>query len=131
MKGYYEQIIGFMRNFLSGGLKDNQDLERAFLTGILRVAKESIFSGLNKLNVNSILEDRYSSYFGFSETEVKKILHDYGMQEQFKVVKEWYNGNSYGTVHIPNKEVKTAYEKEIISKLEQLIPKGKRIIINV
>lgn len=231
MQGYYDSMIAFMRNFLSGGLKDNHNLERAVLTGILRVAKESIFSGLNNLNVNSVLEDRYSSYFGFTEAEVKKLLKDYGMGGKFDIVKKWYDGyrfgntdiynpwsvlcfvdnearvqaywqatgnnsiigeimknsseeildglyelldgrsigtyvdtavvypeiqnnpssiysfllmagyltteqvdslydgNSYCNVHIPNKEVRTAYEKEIISQLENLISPGNAIAV--
>lgn len=102
IKGYYDQVINFMRNFLSGGLKDNTNLERAFMTGILRVAKESIFSGLNNLNVNSILEERYNSYFGFTEAEVKKILKDYGYGDKFSLVKEWYDGYHFGGVEVYN-----------------------------
>lgn len=101
-KGYYEQVIGFMRNFLSGGLKDNHDLERAFLTGILRVAKESIFSGLNNLNVDSVLDDRYCRFFGFSQDEVRALLASYGMEERLKQVKEWYNGYHFGKEEIYN-----------------------------
>ena len=73
-EGYYEQITGFMRNLLSGAFKDNSNLSYGFLTGILRVAKESIFSGLNNLKVNSILEDRYSEYFGFTKDEIRDIM---------------------------------------------------------
>lgn len=69
-KGFYEDVIAFMRNLLSGGLKDNKHVSMAFMTGILRVAKESIFSGLNNLNVNSVLNNRYSEYFGFTEKEI-------------------------------------------------------------
>ena len=94
--GFYDEVIGFMRNFLSGGLKDNKHLSMAFLTGILRVAKESIFSGLNNLTVNSVIEDRYSSYFGFTEQEVKKLLKDYGVSEYFGEVKAWYDGYHFG-----------------------------------
>ena len=72
-EGYYEQITGFMRNLLSGAFKDNSNLSYGFLTGILRVAKESTFSGLNNLKVNSILEDRYSEYFGFTKDEIRGI----------------------------------------------------------
>lgn len=100
--GFYEEIIGFMRNFLSGGLKDNKHLSMAFLTGILRVAKESIFSGLNNLSVNSVIDNSYSSYFGFTEDEVKKLLKDYGVSEKFTEVKEWYDGYLFGNSGVYN-----------------------------
>ncbi|AKN31257.1 ATPase AAA [Clostridium carboxidivorans P7] len=93
---YYEDIINFMRNFLSGGLKDNIYLEKAILTGILRVAKESIFSGLNNLNVYSILKNKYSSYFGFSEVEIEKIFRYYEVEFKLDEVKSWYNGYVFG-----------------------------------
>ena len=75
---FYPEIINFMRNFFSGGLKDNPHLAFGFLTGILRVAKESIFSGMNNLKPYSILDDGYSSYFGFTDKEVKDMLRYYG-----------------------------------------------------
>ncbi len=100
--GFYNEVIGFMRNFLSGGLKDNIHLAYAFLTGILRVAKESIFSGLNNLNTNSVLEKRYSQYFGFTEAEVKKLLRDYGFGKHFDEVREWYDGYRFGNTEIYN-----------------------------
>ena len=71
---FYDEIVGFMRNFFSGGLKDNPHLAFGFLTGILRVAKESIFSGMNNLKTYSILDDGYSEYFGFTTEEVKQLL---------------------------------------------------------
>lgn len=102
MKGFYEDVITFMRNFLSGGLKDNRHMKMAFLTGILRVAKESIFSGLNNLIVNSVLEQRYSTYFGFTEQEVRQMLADYGYSEKIDEVKEWYDGYRFGYTEIYN-----------------------------
>lgn len=100
--GFYDEVIGFMRNFLSGGLKDNKHLTMAFLTGILRVAKESIFSGLNNLSVYSVIDRKYSSYFGFTEEEVKKILSDYGLSDKFAQAKEWYDGYHFGDCDIYN-----------------------------
>ncbi|NMM64029.1 AAA family ATPase [Clostridium sp. P21] len=94
--GYYEDIISFMRNFLSGGLKDNVYLEKAILTGILRVARESIFSGLNNLNVYSILKNKYSSYFGFSEAEIEEVFKYYKVESKLDEVKSWYNGYVFG-----------------------------------
>ena len=70
MKGYYNQIVSFMCNLFSGAYKDNRHLSYGFLTGILRVAKEGIFSGLNNLSVDSVLDVRYSRYFGFTQDEV-------------------------------------------------------------
>lgn len=102
MKGFYEDVIAFMRNFLSGGLKDNRHMSMAFMTGILRVAKESIFSGLNNLNVNSVLENRYSEYFGFTEKEVVQILKDFGHPEKLTEIKEWYDGYRFGNSEIYN-----------------------------
>lgn len=102
MKGFYDDIIVFMRNFLSGGLKDNRHVSMAFLTGILRVAKESIFSGLNNLNTNSVLDNRYSEYFGFTEAEVKQLLTAYGQPSRLSDVKEWYDGYRFGKTEIYN-----------------------------
>lgn len=102
LKEYYEDVIGFMRNFLSGGLKDNPCMSRAFMTGILRVAKESIFSGLNNLSVNSVLDQRYSQYFGFTGSEVEQLLRDCGQFRKMKEAKEWYNGYLFGGTQIYN-----------------------------
>ena len=96
MNGYYEEVISFMRGFLESGLKDNNSLEKGVLTGILRVAKESIFSGLNNLMVSTLLEDKYDSYFGLLEEEVEEIFNDYSLEYRIKEVKEWYNGYNFG-----------------------------------
>lgn len=99
---FYTEIINFMRNFFSGGLKDNSHLAFGFLTGILRVAKESIFSGMNNLKTNSILDDNYSEYFGFTAKEVKKILHYYGREDKFQEICDWYDGYRFGNTEIFN-----------------------------
>ena len=100
--GYYDQVIAFIRNLFSGAFKDNQDLAYGFLTGILRVAKESIFSGMNNLKVNTILDERYSEYFGFSREEVARILAYYGHEEKMAEVCEWYDGYQFGSSEIFN-----------------------------
>ncbi|MGN1103567.1 MAG: AAA family ATPase [Candidatus Coproplasma sp.] len=100
--GFYEKIIDFMRNFFSGGLKDNSCLAYGFLTGILRVAKESIFSGLNNLKINSILDKSYSQYFGFTKEEVKGMLSYYGVAKKYREVCEWYDGYLFGNTEIFN-----------------------------
>ncbi len=102
-KNFYEKIIEFMRNLFSGCLKDN-DLNLSFglLTGILRIAKESIFSGLNNLNINSILDDKYSQYFGFTTDEVKEMAAYHSASNQYPEICEWYNGYRFGQTEIFN-----------------------------
>ena len=99
---FYPEIVNFMRNFFSGGLKDNPHLAFGFLTGILRVAKESIFSGMNNLKTNSILDDSYSEYFGFTTEEVKDILHYYGKEDKYQEICSWYDGYRFGHTEIFN-----------------------------
>ena len=102
MRGFYNEVILFMRNLFSGGLKDNRHLSYGFLTGILRVAKESIFSGLNNLAVNSILDNRYSEYFGFTPEEVKEIARYYQAEERYGEICTWYDGYRFGDSEIFN-----------------------------
>lgn len=102
MQGYYDQIVSFMRNLFSGAFKDNRHLSYGFLTGILRVAKESIFSGLNNLSVNSVLDVRYSRYFGFTQDEVSAMLQYYGAEKKLSEVCEWYDGYLFGETEIYN-----------------------------
>lgn len=99
---FYPEIVNFMRNFFSGGLKDNPHLAFGFLTGILRVAKESIFSGMNNLKTYSILDDGYSSYFGFTEKDVKDMLRYYGKDDKYNELSEWYDGYRFGNTEIFN-----------------------------
>ena len=99
---FYPEIVNFMRNFFSGGLKDNPHLAFGFLTGILRVAKESIFSGMNNLKTYSILDDGYSSYFGFTEKEVKDMLRYYGKDDKYNELSEWYDGYRFRNTEIFN-----------------------------
>ena len=101
VRGYYDKVIDFMRTLFSGGLKDNPHLSYGFLTGILRVAKESIFSGLN-IKVNSILDNRYSEYFGFTSKEVQEMAEYYGTLEKYGELCEWYDGYRFGKSEIFN-----------------------------
>lgn len=101
-KKFYEEIVGFMWNFFSGAFKDNRHLSYGFLTGILRIAQESIFSGLNNLTVNSILDETYDKYFGFTRAEVHKMLRDYGALEKEAELKTWYDGYLFGAEEIYN-----------------------------
>lgn len=100
--GFYDEVITFMRNLLSGCFKDNRHLAFGFLTGILRVAKESIFSGLNNLAINSVLDSKYSEYFGFTAEEVRGIASYYGASDKFDEVCEWYDGYRFGKTEIFN-----------------------------
>lgn len=97
MEGFYDEVIRFMRNLFSGCLKDNRHLSYGFLTGILRVAKESIFSGMNNLTINSILDQKYSQYFGFTGDEVKEMAAYYHATEKYEEICEWYDGYHFGT----------------------------------
>lgn len=99
---FYNEIVDFMRNFFSGGLKDNPHLAFGFLTGILRVEKESIFSGMNNLKTNSILDNSYSSYFGFTNEEVKDMLAYYEYEDKYQEILEWYDGYRFGNTEIFN-----------------------------
>ena len=101
-KDFYDEIIGFMRNFFSGAFKDNKNLSYGFLTGILRIAQESIFSGLNNLSVNTVMDEEYDSFFGFTSDEVKKMLEYYGMSKKESELKDWYDGYLFGSEEIYN-----------------------------
>jgi hypothetical protein len=96
-KKYYEEIIEFMRNFLCGGLKDTgQYLEKGVLTGIMRVARESIFSGLNNPGVFTLLSEEFNDKFGFTEKEVETLLKDFNVLHRYDEVQQWYNGYNFG-----------------------------------
>ena len=102
MKNYYDKVILFMRNLFSGGLKDNKHLSYGFLTGILRVPKDSIFSEFNNLTVHSVLDNKYSAYFGFTSEEVKEIAEYYGAVDKYNEICQWYDGYCFGKTEIFN-----------------------------
>ncbi|HQS83619.1 MAG TPA: AAA family ATPase [Alphaproteobacteria bacterium] len=102
LNGFYDEIVTFFRKFFSKGLKDNTLLHKAVLTGILRVSRESLFSGLNHLDVFSVLSPRYSSYFGFTEPEVIELLTQAKMEEKLIEVKDCYNGYHMGKTTLYN-----------------------------
>lgn len=91
-KGYYDEMVELMRGFLGQVLKTNDFLQFAVLTGCLRISKESIFTGLNNFEVLSILNVQYDECFGFTDTEVKKILSDYNLSDHYLQIREWYDG---------------------------------------
>ncbi len=101
-RDFYDEITGFMRNFFSGAFKDNRYLEYGFLTGVLKISQESIFSGLNNLTVNTILDDDYCDCFGFTYPEVRELLSYYGITDKEDELKDWYNGYLFGNKEIYN-----------------------------
>ena len=101
-RDFYDEIIAFMRNFFSGAFKDNKNLSYGFLTGILRIAQESIFSGLNNLTVNSVMDEEYDSFFGFTDSEVHEMLNYYEVADKESELKKWYDGYLFGNEEIYN-----------------------------
>ena len=101
-KDFYDDIIGFMRNFFSGAFKDNKNITYGFLTGILRIAQESIFSGLNNLTVNSIMDKDYDRFFGFTDLEVHKMMEYYDVSGKYTELRDWYDGYLFGNTEIYN-----------------------------
>ena len=102
IKEFYDEIISFMRNFFSGAFKDNKYLSYGFLTGILRISQESIFSGMNNISVHSLFDEEYESYFGFTEDEVKNMLSYYVKLDKETELKNWYDGYLFGKKEIYN-----------------------------
>ena len=101
-KGYYNEAINFFQVFYSSALKTNDSLKYGILTGITRIIKEGIFSGLNNLKVDTILNKKYSEYFGLLESEVIKMLDYFEMKYKIEEVKEWYNGYIFGDKRVYN-----------------------------
>lgn len=98
--GYYEEMVTLIRNMFGSALKTNASLYFAVLTGCLRIAKESIFTGLNNFYVISITDVEFNGYFGFTDKEVQDILSDYELQDHYDAVKEWYDGYRFGNSEI-------------------------------
>ncbi|VEN73227.1 PD-(D/E)XK nuclease superfamily protein [Candidatus Desulfarcum epimagneticum] len=100
--GYYDDCVNFFKGFLGAGLKDNTDIFKSVITGILRIARESIFSELNNLSVFSIVSQRFSGQFGLTQKEVEKILDGYDLKNRIKDVEKWYDGYIFGETKIYN-----------------------------
>lgn len=98
--GYYEEMVSLLRGLFGQALKTNEFLQFAVLTGCLRVSKESIFTGLNNFDVNSIVDVEHDEQFGFTDAEVQELLEDYGLKEKAGVIKEWYDGYHFGNAKI-------------------------------
>jgi hypothetical protein len=99
---YYDDMIGLMKVFFGSALKTNPYLEKSVITGILRISKESLFSDLNNLKVYSVLDDKYSEYFGFTESEANDLIQRSGINEKSALIKEWYNGYQFGNTVVYN-----------------------------
>ena len=95
-KKFYNKVVSFMRNLLSGAFKDNSFLYKGIITGILRVSRESIFSGLNNISVYSILDNKFSDKFGFTKDEIKQIINDFKIKTDYSEIKKWYDGYKFG-----------------------------------
>ena len=102
VKGYYDDAIDFFKSFYGTVLKDNNYLEMGIMTGILRVAKENIFSGLNNLEVHTILDNEFTEYFGITEEEVNQAVKDFGLEYELEDVQKWYNGYLFGDRKVYN-----------------------------
>ena len=102
VNGFYDEMCVFMRVFLSGALKDNKHCHMGIMTGVLRVAKEGILSGLNNLDVWTVFDEEFSQYFGFTEDEVETMAKYYGVEEKMSEIKRWYDGYNFGGREIYN-----------------------------
>jgi len=100
--GFYEEMMSFIRSLLESALKTNNYLKFGILSGCLRISRESIFTGLNNLSINSILDTKYSEQFGFTEEEVNSMLEYYNIAGKSELIKEWYNGYRFGDTNIYN-----------------------------
>lgn len=98
--GYYDRMVGLIRNIFGNVLKSNESLQFAVLTGCLRVSKESIFTGLNNMRVYSIADVQFDEYFGFTDAEVRELLSFYGLTDHYATMKEWYDGYRFGNVDV-------------------------------
>lgn len=98
--GYYEQMVDLIRKLFSNALKTNENLQFAVMTGCLRVSKESIFTGLNNLNIMSVTNAKYNEYFGFTDREVREMLAYYEISDMYASVKEWYDGYLFGKINV-------------------------------
>ena len=101
-RGFYKEMVGFIRSLFESALKTNDYLQFAVITGCLRISKESIFTGLNHLKIVSILDQRYSEHFGFTAAEVRQMMVYYGVESRFPTMKEWYDGYAFGGTEVYN-----------------------------
>ncbi len=98
--GYYDKMVSFLRGFFGEAFKTNPDLYFAVVTGCLRISKESIFTGINNLKIDTIMDKRYDEYFGFTDEEVQNMLEDYGLSYAYQDMKDWYDGYHFGDADV-------------------------------
>jgi hypothetical protein len=115
-EGFYKEMIGFIRSLFESALKTNSHLEFAVITGCLRISKESIFTGLNNLEINTILTNSYDEYFGFTDEDVQKICKDYNIEHEYETIKEWYNGYIFGNTNVYNPWSLIRYVKDKVTE---------------
>lgn len=120
--GYYDQMVTFLRNVFSAALKTNDALEKGILTGCLRIARESIFTGLNNFIVHSVFDELTGKYYGFMEEETRTLLMDYGLESCYPEVKEWYDGYLFGKEEIYNPWSLLMYVNHALTNFPQTIP---------
>ena len=101
-EGFYKEMVGFIRSLFESALKTNDALERAVVTGCLRISKESIFTGLNHLTINSVRDGSFAEGFGFTQKETEQMLTDYGLSDRIEEAKKWYDGYLFGSTEIYN-----------------------------
>ncbi len=101
-RGFYEEMVDFIRSLFESALKTNDYLQFAVITGCLRISKESIFTGLNHLRIISVMDRQYSEHFGFTETEVLRMMAYYEVEKRFPTMKEWYDGYTFGDTEVYN-----------------------------
>lgn len=118
--GYYDEMIDFIRSLFEGAFKTNDYLEFAVITGCLRISKESIFTGLNNLKINSILADNYDEFFGFTEEEIKEMLLVYNLDVKYDEVKNWYNGYVFGSANVYNPWSSIMYVDDHVANINRL-----------
>ena len=111
--GFYDKMVSFIRSLFESALKTNSSLEMAVLTGCLRVSKESLFTGLNNLQINSIQSGQFSEYFGFTESEVVAMTKYFELSDKFSSIKEWYDGYRFGETEIYNPWSVLNYMQEV------------------
>lgn len=115
LNGYYEEMVDFIRSLFESALKTNPHLEFAVLTGCLRISKESIFTGMNNLEIISILSKNYDEYFGFTNEEVAGMCRDFGLEDKLETIQEWYNGYIFGNANVYNPWSVVRYVKDLLA----------------
>jgi hypothetical protein len=119
-RGFYDEMIDFIRSLFESALKTNINLEFAVITGCLRISKESIFTGLNNLEVISIRNQMYSEYFGFTEKETEEMLAYYDRSEHMDTVREWYDGYLFGNTEVYNPWSLLHYVSQLVNTTNTL-----------